>query len=66
MKRESDRRLANLERVTGNMRQVLIAGATQRECATRWAAWCATHPGEITTALFVATGVPRAALEVFQ
>ena len=66
MKREIERRLADLERSAGNLRQVLIAGATHSDCATRWAAWCAAHPGEIATALFVVTGVPRAALGAMQ
>lgn len=66
MKREIERRLAELEHAAGDMRQVLIAGATQSECTTRWAAWCAAHPGEVATALYVVTGVPRAALGAMQ
>jgi hypothetical protein len=66
MKRDILKRLERLEQATGTARQVLIAGATERECATRWAAWCAAHPGEVSAALFVVTGVPRAALGVLQ
>ncbi len=66
MKRDIDKRLSTLEQAAGSARQVLVAGATQSECATRWAAWCAAHPGEMAAAIFVATGVPRAALGVLQ
>ena len=66
MKRDIVKRIATLEQAAGSARQVLVAGVTQSDCATRWATWCATHPGETAAALFVVTGVPRAALGVLQ
>jgi hypothetical protein len=66
MKRGIDSRLSTLERAAGSARQVLVAGATESDCVTRWAAWCAAHPGETAAAQFVVTGVPRAALGVLQ
>lgn len=60
MTRTIERRLKTLECVSGPEWQMLIAGTTRTDCAARWAAYVADHPGELSAALFVVTGVPRA------